>query len=206
MDKVNKLTWEGGQRPTPKAKQLGRRAEQTRPARRPFTRHGIGQSEEESGIFEAAERPRIIKKQRKEEKDATKTRVWNIEINEEIMAKTSGHHILDVVEKYFERFNIVNFVTALQRIAKASDSADVMEDLRFGNLVRTVRMLCTDGTAREDPYSLVSTLWAFAKLGLKDVELIEAIAEEVLRQIGEFHDFTVQELSQTAWSFAVLKM
>lgn len=206
MDKVNMLTWQGGHRPAPKARQLGRRAEQIRPARRPFTKQGIGQPEEEIEAFEAAQKPRVIKKQRKEEKDATKTRVWNIEINEEIMAKSSGHQILDVVEKYFERFNIVNFVTALQHIARASDSVEVMEDLRFGNLVRTVRMLCTDGTAREDPYSLVSTLWASAKLGPQGVEAIGRVVEEVLCQAWKFHDLTVQELSQITWCSGSLKM
>lgn len=95
------------------------------------------------------------------------------------MSKVNATQILDVVEKHLGRFNIVNFVTALHRIAKAPDGVDAVNDPRFGNLLHTIRMLCTDGTAKKDPYSLVSTLWAVAKLGLKDYEMIAAVAEEI---------------------------
>jgi len=145
-------------------------------------------------------------KQKREVKDATGTRIWNIEVNEEIMSKVNAKQILGVVEKHFDKFNIVNFVTALHRVAKAPDGAEAVSDPRFGKLLRTVQMLCTDGTARKDPYSLVSTLWAIAKLGLKDYEMIEAIAEEVLVQINEYGDLSAQELSQIAWSLASMKV
>ena len=86
MDKVNVLTWKDGVRPSPKTRQWSRRERPLRLAARPFKKDGIGQPAEEAEGFEAADRPRLVQKQRKEEKEVTKTQVWSIEINEEIMA------------------------------------------------------------------------------------------------------------------------
>lgn len=143
-------------------------------------------------------------RQRREEKDATKSRVWNVEINEEIMARSGAVEILDVVERYYERFNIVNFATALHRIAKSPDGREALGDPRFGRLARTAAGMCADGFSENDPYALVCTLWAFAKLGFRDVELLESISSEFLRQLHEHRDFSTSELAQTAWSFAAL--
>lgn len=139
-------------------------------------------------------------------KDAAQTCVWNVELNEEIMAKTSAFQILDVVQKHFERFNIVNFVTALQRIAKSPDGHHAVEGPGFTSLARTVRLLCCNGSAHCDPYSLVSSLWASRKACHRGVEITGAASEEVLSQAHKYGDFKLPELSQTAWSLATLKL
>jgi len=119
-------------------------------------------------------------KQSRETKDAAATHIWNIEINEEIMSKNFAKQILDVVDKHKSRCNLVNLVTALHRIAKSSDGYNAVDDPRFQNLIRTIHMLCIDGSAVKDPYALVSTLWSLAKLQLLDLQMIKALSEEVL--------------------------
>ena len=102
---------------------------------------------------------------------------------------------------FFESFNIVNFATALHRIAKASDGRNVTTDLRFRNLARTVALLCADGLAKDEPYTLVSTLRSFGKAAHVDVRVIEPTLTEVVNQMHEYHDFTSAELSQLVWAF-----
>ena len=50
------------------------------------------------------------------------------------------------------------------------------------------------------PQELASTAWAFATLGVRQEQLLGAIAETLVR-LGEFDP---QELANAAWPFAML--
>lgn len=169
--------------------------EPQRLAVRPFFRQGIGRALEHSPDFEASEVPYVVQKAKKEKRDATKSQVWNIEINEEVMCQSSSIRILDVVEKFYGRSNLVNFATALHRIAGCADGREAKEDPRFARLVCTIGKLCSNGFSKNDPYALTCTLWACAKLSYVDFQLLQAIAAEALRQLHECRDLRTSDLA-----------
>jgi len=53
------------------------------------------------------------------------------------------------------------------------------------------------------PQGLANIAWAYSKLGMRNKELMEAIAAESIKKIT---DFDPQNLSNMAWAFAKLGM
>jgi len=87
----------------------------------------------------------------------------------------------------------VSAATALSRLAKCSDAAEVLSDDRFVEL--------TGWLPEFDARGLANSFWAFATLGYGNPPLLHAIARQSLALI---HDFSAQGLSNTAWSLATL--
>jgi len=54
-----------------------------------------------------------------------------------------------------------------------------------------------------DPQNLQNAVWSFAKIGHREMPFYEAISSTCIQRISEF---SVQDLTGTAWAFATLTL
>lgn len=140
--------------------------------------------------------------------------------NDEIIEKRGAGEILAILDEKMLEFSVVNSVTALHRIAKTDDAMSWLRDPRIKYLNRRILKMFSSSkkddvdkkeTGRRvpgdswvyyiDTRSLTNCAWAFAKLDMKNDELLEAISEEVIKKI---YDSSPQQLANSVWSFAKL--
>lgn len=138
-------------------------------------------------------------------------------INDEIIEKRGAGEILQILDEQMLEFSVVNSVTALHRIAKTDDAMRWKKDPRIKYLNRRILKMFMSSkkddidkkeTGRRvpgdswvyyiDTRSLTNAAWAFAKLDLKNDDLIAAISEEIIKKI---YDTSPQQLANSAWAF-----
>jgi len=92
----------------------------------------------------------------------------------------------------------LNLITAFHRIAKSGERESV-GDPRFHSLLAQVH----SKVPQLQPNHLTNTVWALAKLGLRDEPLLDAIAAASLARMDSA---ATPELALTLWAFASLEV
>lgn len=125
-------------------------------------------------------------------------RKWNSEIS----SLTSTADIMRVQQRHGIQFNIVNAVTALNRIAKAPSSGNSIEDPHLHAFaLETLRVSAQNEI---NTRQLCNTVWALSKLLCAfDETLANSIASASIRSMTAFD---AQNLSNMAWSLAALRV
>lgn len=126
---------------------------------------------------------------------------WGRRVNSEIIACSSSSAVL---AKHWQRVrgsSVVNIATALHRIAKHRGAGVVRSDSKFRSLLLHAERITTTEETRIQPQELASIAWAVAKLGIRHVPLIAAIAASSIRRL---RDFQPQHISNLAWACATL--
>lgn len=77
---------------------------------------------------------------------------------------------------------VVNFVTALHRVARLGEAPDVRDDPRLGALLRGLELRFPP----RKPHELANIAWALARLRLWYQPLMPAIATQAIIQMAEF--------------------
>mmetsp|Transcript_48363 Transcript_48363/g.121858 ORF Transcript_48363/g.121858 Transcript_48363/m.121858 type:complete len:639 (+) Transcript_48363:303-2219(+) len=110
----------------------------------------------------------------------------NDDINQALLMTTSARGVLTFCEFSASEFDVTNALTALHRLAKASDRRFYKNDPRWPGIIgRAHQMLietCTDENAwpRLSKEYLLNAAWSFSMLGHRDDYLFEIICEEAL--------------------------
>eukprot|EP00961_Rhodomonas_salina_P181008 2443210-Rhodomonas_salina.1 len=121
----------------------------------------------------------------------------NVELNKKISSLESAAQILQVTKSNAAELNIVNCVTALQRIAKLDTQESLSEDILQHLTSRTAEWMSSDGGGGCQTRHISGVLWAFAKLRIAPVGAVRAtIARGAGMQPGWFKP---QEVSMAVW-------
>jgi len=119
--------------------------------------------------------------------------------NTEIANRRTALGILRVYERHRSEFCATNIATAMNRLAKCADGADVARSSTFADFATHAgQLVISSGGVR----NLSNTFWALAKLWYDDDPLSNAIASQSLLILTEFEP---QGLSNLAWSCATLQ-
>jgi len=110
----------------------------------------------------------------------------NDDINQALLVTTSARGVLTYCEFSASEFDVTNALTALHRLAKASDRRFYRNDPRWPGVIgRAHQMLIETCTSEErlprlSKEYLLNAAWSFSMLGHRDDYLFEVICEEVL--------------------------
>jgi len=133
-------------------------------------------------------------------------------INSQIIAAADTGDLdllLSTVEAYLEQMNLVNYSTALHRLAKmAAADAEVLAEIRKHEVLPTLlaslrQILQVAGTGGAPPQcqALSNIAWSFATMQIFDELSMRRIAELTSMYLHHFKPF---ELSSLLWGFAKL--
>lgn len=75
-------------------------------------------------------------------------------------------------------------VTAIHRIAKAPDARTFCGDTRLLRLEAAIDTAFANDRVEKAPQSISNTAWAFAKLGIHNQPLFQAIASEAIKTLS----------------------
>jgi hypothetical protein len=104
--------------------------------------------------------------------------------------------------------NLVNFSTALHRLARHAEEGDAawttfLRDPRYFSLLESTRASLWSNDTHGKARCLSTIGWAIARMGLDHPEMMQDIADMALPQICEFKPY---ELGILLWSYAKLQI
>jgi hypothetical protein len=106
----------------------------------------------------------------------------NAQLNRSLTASRGAREVLAICAEHSAEFDLVNFVTAVHRVAKAPDGRSVCSDGEFVRVVRQLREQIEDFS----PQHCSNTAWAIANLAFSDGPLTAALASESIKRISQF--------------------
>lgn len=120
--------------------------------------------------------------------------VAKILINRRLLSAPDANSILSLVQRHSDEFNSVNFCTAMSRLAKNSNAADLARDRRFTDLLQQLEHELVNFDSR----ALANLAWSLCKTVPQDRALFNKLAEQCM---GKLDQFNPQALSTLLYSF-----
>jgi hypothetical protein len=122
-------------------------------------------------------------------------------------ADTGADVLLEFVYQRMPEMNLVNFSTALHRLARLAEEGSIdrtpsLRDPRYYHLVEGARTALLSSEDQCKARCLSTVAWAVARLGLEHAEMMEEIAAMSLPRVNEFKPY---ELGILLWSYAKLQ-
>lgn len=117
------------------------------------------------------------------------------------IAQLSGEEIYRFLDDRSD-LDFVNLVTALDRLARESRTAQNRRDPRLQQLLGSLRRALDDPNSLKRPRHISNTLWALSQLQIADPPLLGSIATVALASMDRFEPHS---LSSTACAMAKLK-
>lgn len=128
-------------------------------------------------------------------------------LSRDLATKWSTRDILEAASKNVTQFDLVTAVTAVHRIAKSADKREARDDKRLSGvlalLIDRVVDVVTDSSVHIEAKEVTKTLWALAKIGQGNGQVMDLLAEQAVRKVGEFDG---HGLSNIVWAFATLRV
>jgi hypothetical protein len=161
-------------------------------------------------VFEARRKNGKDSAPKKHAKDQHRCRGPHVQLNVAICTAADGgaEKLLQLVQARRADMNLVNFSTALHRLAKLAEDGKTGTtafdcDPRFETLLAGARNALFSKEKEGKARCLSTVAWSSARLGVCNPEMMQEIADLALQRIGEFKPY---ELGILLWSFAKLQI